>query len=170
MADDSLPRPTFKSARDAAAEQEVAAHACAYYRTEYFPIGDDDPKKQKSRFDGVMVRAGRIVGFCEIKGCYRCDFRDPRFPGGWAVSKRKVLEGQTLYQIVRVPVLFLVRFACETIARVSVRAQFTEIKDFGRHDRNSAGDVEPGALFAWDRLRVLKKHETQDPQSFDNPA
>jgi hypothetical protein len=155
MTTQELPRETFKSAADSEAENEIAQIIARWTKTTYLPIGFDPPDKQKSRIDGAFARDGHIVAFAEIK-TRTCRFRE--YPD-FRVSATKVTEGRALYEIVRVPVLLIVRFGCGTIGYLDVsQTPYQTVPNFGRYDRNSPGDIEEGAAYQWEDFKLVQVH------------
>ncbi len=152
----ALPRQTFKTEEHTSVERMVAEFICQRNGPEwtYAAIGSDHPDREKSRVDGAFLKNGVITCFAEIKGCGRrwSDITD------WTVAEKKVVAAQELFAIVRVPVLFIVRFNCGTIARLNALSNFTRIPNWGRTDRNSPGDVEVGARYRRELLTVMREN------------
>ena len=148
---DVLPRETFKTEAHAAVERAVADYVAQWASARYLKIGTDDPNREKSRIDGLFYR-DVVVAFAEIKSCSR------RFGEGegWTTGRKKVMAAQDLFKIVRVPVVLVVQFGCGTIAYVDSSVMHEVIEPWGRRDRNSPGDLEPGARFSWSQMHVVR--------------
>lgn len=150
---DVLPRETFKSAADRELELAVAGRIERWANAKYLHIGPDDPERQKSRIDGLFYRDDTVVAFAEIKSC---SYVFGSLPNGWTTSEKKIASARALYQIVRVPVLLVLRFACGTVAYLDVNEPYVRIEPWGRSDRNSSGDVETGARFQWRQMKIVE--------------
>ena len=118
-----------------------------------FKIGRDDPDRQKSRIDRVMVRGGAVTSFFEIKRC-NYSFRDERLPRGWGVGEKKIIAARALFEVVRVPVLLIVQFADE-LAALNTNESYAIENRFGRIDRDDRADIERGAIFQWEQFRLV---------------
>ena len=149
-----LPRPTFKTEADTVAELTVADVVAQWANAQYLKIGKDDPDQEKPRIDGLLYRDGRVVVFLEIKS-RSCRFG--AYPDGWIISEKKVIALRSLHNIVRVPVVLIINFACGTIAYVNTAEIYRRVERFGRFDRNSPGDIETGACYAWQQLKAIRK-------------
>lgn len=151
----ALPRQTYMKPEDAAREQRLAELFAQQRHMGQLKIGVDDPDKMKPRIDRLLHSDGIVRCFFEAKGCPGYDFR--AFPtDGWVTGKRKTAELRNLYNIVRVPVLYLVEFQCGTVAFVDVMKEYVEMPGFGRSDRGDLADAEGGTQYQWGDFRVIK--------------
>jgi hypothetical protein len=149
-----LPRQTYLDGSDAELEEWTARFFADRYRARQFKIGVDNPDAEKPRIDRVLVRADRVTAFFEVKGCPRHEWG---YGIGWATGVRKVISLRTLHGIVRVPCLFVVKFACDTVGWVDVMEGYRTLSDWGRSDRNDPGDREPGAEFGWEVMKRVSR-------------
>ena len=153
MSDRALPRQTYKTTEHDQIEREVARRFAKWTRSTSLKIGTDPHDKQKARVDRAFCRGGNIVAFAEIKSC-SAEFGTRHT--GWAVGLDKVESCRALFQVVRVPVLIIVKFGCGTVAYLDCNTEFERIERFGRSDRNDPVDYEVGARFQWSRFKVVK--------------
>jgi hypothetical protein len=152
MSEQPLPRQTYKTHEHARIEQEIAELWARAWQLEQIRIGVDDPDKQKPRVDRVVIKDEHVVAFAENKSS-----SVPFGKGdGWITGIRKITNLRKLYDVVRVPVLMVVRFGCGTIAHIDIMKPFQLVRGWGRHDRGDPGDVEDGCRFAWDDFKVAR--------------
>jgi hypothetical protein len=152
----NLPRQTYKTAADDAAEAEIARIFAARCNMAQLKIGDDPHDDMKSAIDRLVFSDAVVRGFFEAKTCtYR--FEDPDLEAGWTIGVSKILAGRALHKIVRLPVVIVVRFSCATIAWIDVHRDYTLIPKWGRRDRNDPADIEDGARFQWRQFKILKQ-------------
>ncbi len=164
--DRPLPRQTFRSAADAALEEEVAIYLESQWHYTYAKLGKDDPNRQKSRIDGLFHCDGTVMNFVEIKGCGR-RFDDPFLErNGWLTAEKKVFAARTLYEIVRLPILIIVHFQCGTIAHLNAASPYTRIASGGRTDRDSPGDLEPMACFNLGDMVVVRAARADQKENY----
>ena len=146
-----LPRQTYLTPEDEAAEQEIAELFAFYRQRKQLKIGVDDPNAEKPRVDRALVRDNRITAFFEVKRCLKYTLADAP---DWTVSTKKVGYLCDLHHIMRVPCLFVVRFNCGAIVYLDpVDEPHMTVRDWGRTDRGDPGDVETGARYRIGQFR-----------------
>lgn len=144
-------RRTYLTAKDAAAEQEIAVLFAAASGGRQFKIGIDNPDAEKPRVDRAFVRGDKITAFFEVKRCLKDTLADAPH---WTVATKKVGNLCDLHRIVRVPCLFVVRFRCMTIVWLDpIVEPHVTVKDWGRSDRGDPADLETGARYEIGQFR-----------------
>ena len=153
----NLPRQTYATAANYAAEQEISEVFAGVAKQAQLKVGVDDPKKMKPSIDRLLHKNGVVTCFFEVKQCPRHGFGPSEGPAeGWTTGQRKTHKLRALYELVRVPVLYVVRFNGGTIARVSVMKPYTVDKIFGRSDRGDSADFEGGTRWPWEAFTVIQ--------------
>jgi hypothetical protein len=156
-----LPRRTYHNADDAAAEEEIAEQFAAACGGRQIKIGVDNPDKLKPSVDRAFIRIDRInleyrvSAFFEVKRCLMWTLAEAPY---WVVSARKTGNLCELNRIVRVPCLFVVRFACGTIVWLDpMQEPHSTVLNWGRRDRGDPLDLETGARFETRQLKTLAR-------------
>lgn len=151
----ALPRQTYRTDADAQAENEIAEFVASAWRCQQLKVGIDHPDRMKSKVDRALHDGTTIKCFFEAKG-YRYRFRGDYVFG---VTRSKIVALRDLSTITALPVLFVARFSCGTVAYFDVTIPF-EPGTISRSDRGDAADSSPAARYAWDAFKIVRERRT----------